>query len=93
MHAHLSAKLDSSEEACGKVDIIPLLTSKGLISQEGLLDLGNGEYVVFYLRSGQARPLLLLCNLHLGGWVHREQAPAVNPGARLPPVSGLPILC
>ena len=69
MHAHLSAKLESSEEAYRKVDIIPLLTSKGLISQEGLLDFGNGEYVVFYLLSGQAQPLLFSYNLHLGVWV------------------------
>jgi len=91
--AHLSAKLDSSEEAYGKVDIIPLLTSKGLISQEGLLDFGNGDYVVFYLLYGKAQPLLLFYNLHLGVWVRREQTPAVRPGARLSPVSGLPILC
>ena len=93
VHAYLSAKLDSSEEAYEKVDIIPLLTSKGLISQEGLLDLGTGEYVFFYLLSGQAQPLLLFYILHLGVWVHREQTPAVHPGARLSPVSGLPILC
>ena len=70
VRAHLSAKLESSEEAYRKVDIISLLTSKGLISQEGLLDFGNGEYVVFYLLSGQAQPLLFFSyNLHLGVWV------------------------
>ena len=89
--AHLSAKLDSSEEAYGKVNI-PLLTSKGLISLEGL-DFGNGEYVVFYLLYGKAQPLLLFYNLHLRVWVHREQTPAVCPAAHLSPVSGLLILC
>ena len=83
--AHLSAKLDSSEEAYGKVNI-PLLTSKGLISLEGL-DFGNGEYVVFYLLYGKAQPLLLFYNLHLRVWVHREQTPAAQPRARLPPTS------
>ena len=37
----------------GRLDIIPLLTSKELSSREGLLDFKNEKYVVSYLLSGQ----------------------------------------
>ena len=57
-----------------------------MCSREGLLDLENEEYVVFYLLSGQdsAPP-----PFHLALSVHRGQIPAAQPGAHLSPASNL----
>ena len=63
-----------------------------LVVRKVFLTLGMGNMWSF-ISYGKAQPLLLFYNLHLGVWVHREQTPAVHPGARLSPVSGLPILC
>ena len=56
MHAHLLAKMDSSKEDYGYVDITcyrvvpaPFLTFKELYSQEGLLAFKNEKYIVPYL--------------------------------------------
>ena len=70
---HLLAKMNSSTEAHGEVNIIdyevtvplPCDLQKAflcLCSQEGLLDFKNEEYVVFYLLSGQgpASPIIQL---------------------------------
>ena len=45
----------------GSLDTTPFLTSKGLSSQEGLLDFKNEKYVVLYLLSGQGPASSLNC--------------------------------
>ena len=57
-----------------------------MCSQGGLLDSENEEQVVFYLLPGQ-QDLALLSLLLLGVSVHTRRTLAVQPGARLPPVS------
>ena len=55
VHMHVLAKMDSSEEACGSIDITPFLTSKEpfcLYSQEDLLDLKNEKCVDSFIWAG-----------------------------------------
>lgn len=91
MSAHFSAKVDSSEEACGQADIIyhevvppfhwSLRAFCAHVVEERLLDLKNEKYVV----SIWARLQVLLTSaiiFHLGVSVHRGQAPAAAQPTR-----------
>ena len=49
VHVYLLAKMESSEESYGLLDITPLLTSKELFSWEGLFDFETDKYMVSYL--------------------------------------------
>ena len=76
---YLLAKMDFSREAYGELDTTPLLTSKEIFSQKGLLDFENGKYVVFYLSRAQSL-LLFSCCSHLGVQVRRDQLQLLTLG-------------
>ena len=69
-HVHFSAKMDSSKEAYGEFDIIPLLTSNEPVSWEDLLDLENEKYVVSYFSPGLG---LASPSCYYRVCVHREE--------------------
>ena len=51
--SHLLAKLDSSQETYGYLDITPLWTSKELYHREGFFEFENEKYVISSLLPGE----------------------------------------
>ena len=92
MHAYLLAKIDSSKEAYGKVDITyygvapPPFDVRGdflhMCGWEDLLDFKNEECVVFDLLFGRTSASPPSC---FGVSVHRGGTPAAQPGTHLSP--------
>lgn len=68
---HISAKMDSSKEVYGELDIIPLLISNEPFGWEDLLDLENEIQVVSYFSPGLGLASPPSC--YYGICVHREE--------------------